>query len=62
MPVPTRQEIDLAWKDYEDAIGALVDAVFGRKMPPPDCGDAQCNCEAFVVAKNLQVGQAVYKM
>ena len=33
MPVPTEEEKDLVWKNYEEAFRALVDAVVGRKSP-----------------------------
>ena len=61
MPVPTQEEIDTAWSNCEDAIGALVDAVVGRKVPRSHYERDQWYGVAREHAKDFQVGQAVYK-
>ena len=33
MPIPTENEVDLVIRNSEEAIGALVDAVVGQKVP-----------------------------
>ena len=60
MPLPTEEEKDLAWRNYEDAFRALVDAVVGRKSP---CyhHDEQVYALAWDLAEYFQAGQAVKK-
>ena len=60
MPQPTEEEKDLAWRNYEDAFRALVDAVVGRKSP---CyhHDEQVYALAWDLAEYFQAGQAVKK-
>ena len=60
MPLPTEEEKDLAWRNYEDAFRALVDAVVGRKSP---CyhHDEQVYALAWDLAEYFQAGQAVNK-
>ena len=61
MPRPTQEEKDLVWRNCVDAIGALVDAVVGREVPRSYDYQKRQYFHAKNLAKDFQVGQAVYK-